>query len=159
MNIISLTQPTNGKAVKDQQQGSILYTPVLGFVGADTFTYTVWDEPGNSDTATVTVTVTPSVSVSTRAPAVAVAYYGVRAGSEIPVSADGFAASESVDVYLLSADGAVTSLDSVNTDSGGHLSLDAVIPADLAEGEYTLVLSGLSGNIATSSVTASRTDR
>jgi hypothetical protein len=37
--------------------GSMTYTPVLGFKGKDTFTYSISDGRGGSATATVTVTV------------------------------------------------------------------------------------------------------
>ena len=37
---------------------SIIYTPSVGYVGADTFTYTIADGKGGVATATVSVTVT-----------------------------------------------------------------------------------------------------
>ncbi|WP_019503124.1 Ig-like domain-containing protein, partial [Pseudanabaena sp. PCC 6802] len=39
----------------------VIYTPNTGFVGTDSFTYTISDGMGGSDTATVTVTVTNTV--------------------------------------------------------------------------------------------------
>ena len=39
--------------------GGLTYTPVVGFVGTDSFTYTIEDCRGGSATATVNVTVTP----------------------------------------------------------------------------------------------------
>jgi outer membrane autotransporter protein len=58
--VTEVTQPTNGGAVVDEG-GSITYTPDTGFASPpnDTFTYTVTDEVGQTDTATVTVTVNP----------------------------------------------------------------------------------------------------
>ncbi|WP_038033329.1 Ig-like domain-containing protein [Thermopetrobacter sp. TC1] len=47
-------QPQRGTVVVNAD-GSITYTPEAGFEGTDTFTYTVTDAQGASDTATVTV--------------------------------------------------------------------------------------------------------
>ncbi len=44
--------------------GVVTYTPPAGFVGTDTFAYTVEDSRGGTDTATVTVTVTNAVPVA-----------------------------------------------------------------------------------------------
>jgi hypothetical protein len=48
---------SNGGAINLNADGSFTYTPVVGFVGAETFTYTVANQAGNS-TATVTMTST-----------------------------------------------------------------------------------------------------
>ncbi|WP_162867862.1 Ig-like domain-containing protein [Euzebya tangerina] len=50
-------QPDNGSAVIDGA-GIVTYTPDPGFVGTDTFTYTVSDDDGGTTIRTVTVTVT-----------------------------------------------------------------------------------------------------
>lgn len=47
----------NGGTVVVNADGSFSYTPVTGFVGLDTFTYTIIDVPGLTDTATVTIDV------------------------------------------------------------------------------------------------------
>ena len=59
------SNPTNGTAVA-QGNGTILYTPTAGFVGTDTFTYTVGDSLGDTSSAgTVTVIVqTPIPTVA-----------------------------------------------------------------------------------------------
>ena len=49
--------PANGTATVNAD-GTITYTPATGFVGVDTFAYTISDGNGGTDTATVTVTVT-----------------------------------------------------------------------------------------------------
>ena len=59
--VISITAngaAANG-AVVDNGDGTITYTPNADFNGADSFTYTITDNDGLSDTATVDVTVTP----------------------------------------------------------------------------------------------------
>jgi hypothetical protein len=50
--------PAHGLAQIDGTE--VLYTPDAGFWGADTFTYEVSDDHGNTATATVTVTVVPN---------------------------------------------------------------------------------------------------
>jgi len=53
-----VAQPTNGTAVVDPASGTITYTPPAGFVGPETFTYTVEDTDGRlSQAGVVTVVV------------------------------------------------------------------------------------------------------
>ena len=60
LTIVSVTQPTNGTVTI---VGSDLqYQPDDGFTGTDSFTYTISDPSGSTDTATVTVGVNPEVS-------------------------------------------------------------------------------------------------
>jgi hypothetical protein len=47
----------NGGTVVVNTDGSFSYTPATGFVGLDTFTYTIKDTPGLTDTATVSIDV------------------------------------------------------------------------------------------------------
>jgi hypothetical protein len=52
------SQPENGTLSVDEQTGEITYTPVTGFIGNDSFTYTVQDTTGRvSNIATVNVRV------------------------------------------------------------------------------------------------------
>ena len=51
--IASVTPPTNGTVRIDG--GALIYTPVSGFAGNETFTYTISDGRGASDEATVTI--------------------------------------------------------------------------------------------------------
>ncbi len=52
------TSPANGNAVVNPTTGVISYTPTSGFIGTDTFTYTVRDNEGaQSNAATVTINV------------------------------------------------------------------------------------------------------
>ena len=60
----SSTTPSNG-TVFWGATGVATYTPAAGFVGSDSFTYSVVDEHGAiSNTATVSVTVSPGVSAN-----------------------------------------------------------------------------------------------
>jgi len=45
----------------------VQYTPLAGYSGTETFTYTIQDPSGASDTATVTVTVSITSRASCRA--------------------------------------------------------------------------------------------
>lgn len=49
----------NGDGTVSHDGASISYTPLLNFNGSETFTYTISDGKGGSDSATVTVDVTP----------------------------------------------------------------------------------------------------
>ncbi|MCL4264506.1 MAG: tandem-95 repeat protein [Anaerolineae bacterium] len=59
LTIITYTQPANGDLTPVLAH-SFVYTPALDFTGTDSFTYTISDGQGNSDSATVAITVTPN---------------------------------------------------------------------------------------------------
>lgn len=63
--VTGVTQGANGSVVIDAVSKNPVYTPNPGFVGNDTFTYTISDGKGGSATGTVTVTVN---AVGNRAP-------------------------------------------------------------------------------------------
>jgi hypothetical protein len=56
LDVTSLGNPSNGTVVENTD-GTLTYTPDADFSGSDSFTYTVSDGNGGSDTATVSVTV------------------------------------------------------------------------------------------------------
>ncbi|UOG92116.1 MAG: Ig-like domain-containing protein [Candidatus Thiothrix sulfatifontis] len=62
LTVTSFNQGANGE-VKTEGQ-NLVYTPVAGFTGTDTFTYVVKDPAGNQSTATVTVVVNPNDGTS-----------------------------------------------------------------------------------------------
>jgi subtilisin-like proprotein convertase family protein len=70
LSISGITDPAHGTAVVDN--GKINYTPAKDYNGSDSFSYTVSDGHGGTDTATVNVTVNPVND----APTVAVAAGG-----------------------------------------------------------------------------------
>ena len=58
LSVISIdTGPANGAAIINAD-GTISYTPNPGFIGTDSFTYTISDANGDTASATVTITVT-----------------------------------------------------------------------------------------------------
>jgi hypothetical protein len=61
LTITSTTQPANGSV--SFTGGTASYTPNGGFVGTDSFAYTIGDGAGGTDTASVTVTVENEVVV------------------------------------------------------------------------------------------------
>jgi gliding motility-associated-like protein len=66
-SIVVKTLPANGIVSQPNAQGIITYTPKFGFVGSDTFTYTIKDNNGaESAPATVTIIVTsvPKIGLS-----------------------------------------------------------------------------------------------
>ena len=64
LTVESVTTPGDGTATINAN-GTVRYTPDAGFVGTDTFDYTVADGNGGSDTGTVTVTVTEACELET----------------------------------------------------------------------------------------------
>ncbi|WP_425238050.1 Ig-like domain-containing protein [Ulvibacterium sp.] len=63
---LTLTNPTDGMVTienngtpNNPSDDSISYVPNAGFMGTDSFTYTLCDNSGNCDTATITVVVNP----------------------------------------------------------------------------------------------------
>lgn len=58
LTIVSVGTPDQGGSASTDGL-TVLYSPAAGFVGVETFSYTVGDGQGGADTATVTVTVTP----------------------------------------------------------------------------------------------------
>ncbi len=59
LTVTAVTQGTNGSVTIDATSGNPVYTPNADFNGTDTFTYTISDGEGGTDTATVMVTVDP----------------------------------------------------------------------------------------------------
>jgi hypothetical protein len=61
------TNPTNGTVTVDPTDGSVRYIPTTDYVGADSFTYTVKDDAGNtSNSATVNITVSPGTGINAK---------------------------------------------------------------------------------------------
>lgn len=56
LDVLSATLPANGTATVNED-GTITYVPNPGFLGIDSFDYTIADEQGARSTATITVTV------------------------------------------------------------------------------------------------------
>ncbi|MEV7974380.1 tandem-95 repeat protein [Cellulomonas sp. NPDC089187] len=76
--LVVVTGPSHGTAVLDG--ADVVYTPEEGWTGTDTFTYSVTDVAGQSDTATVTVIVVEAVTAT-----VDTACTGMETAVEIPV--------------------------------------------------------------------------
>ncbi|BAY21063.1 hypothetical protein NIES2100_08080 [Calothrix sp. NIES-2100] len=62
LDIIAITQPSQGTLVKNNN-GTYTYTPVTGYYGSDSFTYTISDGLGLTSTATVNLTINPNFNV------------------------------------------------------------------------------------------------
>jgi hypothetical protein len=59
LTVVSVTQPAHGTAAVAPGGRGVLYTPAPGFIGSDSFTYTLTDGSGGPATATVDVVVRP----------------------------------------------------------------------------------------------------
>jgi hypothetical protein len=57
LKIVRITQPAQGRVTLSPDRKSVVYQAPKRFRGATTFTYTIKDASGRTDTATVTVTV------------------------------------------------------------------------------------------------------
>lgn len=71
--VVVKTQPAHGTVSLPDAQGNITYTPHLGYVGTDSFTYTIKDNNGTeSNIATVTITITsvPKIGLSKGIPVI-----------------------------------------------------------------------------------------
>src|SRR6185312_7646939 len=64
LTITSVSNPPRGSAVIATDGSHVLYTPDAGVVGIDTFTYTISDGAGGTDTATITVTIRDYADIS-----------------------------------------------------------------------------------------------
>ena len=59
LTVTAVGNPTNGTVTLDTQTGNVLFTPNAGYSGPATFSYTVSDGRGGTDSANVAVTVVP----------------------------------------------------------------------------------------------------
>ena len=64
LTLQALTLPINGLVEVGTDQ-RLTYTPAVGFIGTDSFTYTIADSRGHMTSAVVTVTVTPPAAPTT----------------------------------------------------------------------------------------------
>ncbi|MDH5610545.1 MAG: Ig-like domain-containing protein, partial [Cyclobacteriaceae bacterium] len=65
-----VSQPVNGGTAVVKGDGTIDYTPLVDYIGIDSFTYQVCNEKGKCDNATVNLNVLPSTCVSGEVPIV-----------------------------------------------------------------------------------------
>lgn len=111
ITITGFTQPSHGTVTGPDASLNLTYQPTDGYVGQDTFTYTITDPAGQTSTATVTLTVTepPAVaddSVQTKQDtAVEIDVLANDSGSNLTVTS-----VQSVSTSGGSADGTVTIL-------------------------------------------------
>ncbi|MEM8960438.1 MAG: S8 family serine peptidase [Acidobacteriota bacterium] len=59
LRVVPMSKPTSQGGTADFRVGGIYYTPPSGFVGTDSFPYTIEDDCGLTDSATVYVEITP----------------------------------------------------------------------------------------------------
>lgn len=66
LEILSFTQPVNGTLalkINSKSKKELIYRALEGFVGVDTFTYTLVNSRDEADTATVSVTIPPETDI------------------------------------------------------------------------------------------------
>jgi hypothetical protein len=129
----------NGGTVVVNADGSFSYTPATGFVGLDTFTYTIEDTPGLSDTATVSIDVRDPNNPIANDDGV----YVTLKNQNLTISAPGVLANDSTSVGTLS-----TITGSFPTAQGGGLAIGT-------DGSFTYVPPSNFTGVDTVSYTAS----
>jgi len=123
LTVSGVTQGANGSVAIDAVSGNPIYTPNPGFVGNDSFTYTINDGHGHTSSATVAVTVNPVVLVN-----------------HSPISvADSFTVSEGGTATTL--DSGATSLLANDTDPDNN-PLVAILVTGPVHGSLTLNANG-----------------
>lgn len=85
--LVSFTEPESGATLIQGTDGSLIYIPPTGFVGTDTYTYTVADTSGNMDTATVSFVVTSMDIGPNRSPTAADDSYSATQNVPLAVNA------------------------------------------------------------------------
>lgn len=123
LTIVAVSSTTNGGTVSIAADGfSVIYTPATDYIGPDSFTYTIEDQGGLSDTATVTIDVEAGVLPSARRDT-------ATTQEDVPVSIDVLANDrvnpESLAILLSASNG---SFGTVAIDDGGT-------PGDLTDDE------------------------
>ncbi|MBC8357240.1 MAG: tandem-95 repeat protein [Planctomycetes bacterium] len=117
LTVTSVSNPPNGTAFVGQS-GNVTYVPDADFNGADSFTYTIVDGQGGSDTALVNVTVRPV--------------------NDIPVSNnESYSLSEDETLSIIATSGVLANDSDLDGDA-----LTAIIETPPANGQVTLSLNG-----------------
>ena len=132
--VTGVTQGANGSVVIDAVSKNPVYTPNPGFVGNDTFTYTISDGKGGSATGTVTVPAR-SVAVLTEAQPVATHVIAqpsrllVRHGSSVSVSGKVTADDRSAPVGTVTVTDNGTTVATVTLDADDRGRFSVTLPA------------------------------
>ncbi len=159
LSITNVGSAGNG-TVTNNNDGTVTYTPSTGFFGDDSFTYTIQDGNGGSDTATVNITViqaVPQITISINDTTVIEPANGaVDANLTISLSA---IANTDVTVDFATADGTATEASDYTGNSGsvtitaGNTSASVTVQvlADAAsfEGNETILVNLSNANGAT----------
>ena len=150
LTVVSAVSPPHGAAVVNGDN-TIRYTPAAGFVGADTFGYTIRDAAGNTASGTVTVTVANADPVAR--PDVAAVATGGRTEVAVLANDDDLNPGQTLTVTSVGAPahGAATKL------ANGRI---RYVPAAGWTGpdSFTYVVSDGQGGSATASVSVTVTD-
>ena len=143
ITITNISQPASG-TVTNNGNGTLTYTPAMGFTGNTSFTYTVTDGNGNFSTATINVTVTtlPSATVTVKVAPVA---------DPIPITANnvGGAANQALPLSITVGNSA----DTDGSETRGNAVTISNVPASVSfsagtnngGGVWTIPLASLAG--------------
>ena len=153
LSLVSVASGVGGTAVLNGN-GDVVFTPDADFFGDGSFTYTVSDGQGGTDTATATVV----VANVNDAPVSAADTAGTSLNLPVTIAASALLGND-VDV-----DGDTLSLQSVTAGTGGTVSLDGNGDVQftpdtgfVGDADFTYTTSDPSGEVSTSTVTVTVT--
>ncbi len=136
------TAPVDGTATVNASNGSVLYTPKAGFIGADTFSYTVTDTNDNTSApATVTVNVGSEIS-SAKGGNRSIIFTDATGGVETVTLSTGTA-----EVYF-SGNGTSTTTKSKTTVTGSGLEIGSIVLSGTTKSS-ALVVRGIANKAVT----------
>lgn len=119
VSYLAVSAPANGVAAIDTSTNKLVYTPNTGFVGTDTFEYSITDDLAQVSTGTVTITVnSPTLGTINLSPASASVGGG---NTAVKITGSGFFAGSSVTVAG----------QQVSTTVVSSSEIDAIIPSSL----------------------------
>jgi hypothetical protein len=127
LSLASFEQPSNGE-VSENSNGTLTYTANDGFVGTDSFGYTITDGAGGSDSATVQVEVPERSGAMRVFEAAGLSFDGSTSSAEVYAHDSAYTVDNGQLAIRFTADDtngfqALMSKDSREYDNGGHLTM------------------------------------
>ncbi|QDU27265.1 Putative peptidyl-prolyl cis-trans isomerase [Anatilimnocola aggregata] len=156
--VSAVTQGSNGGTITIGPGGnSVRYTPAANFKGTETFTYTVQDNGGLTDTATVTVTVTDSNDNPVANPDTATTTEDIATPITINVLANDNSGDETGETLIVQSAGSASNGGTVAVVAGGAGVTYKPAANFTGTETFTYTISDGNGGTATATVTVTVT--